>query len=111
MDTRTFFFLKDTLSGEYYNGEGNWKQTFYEAAVYHQKQNAIRGMKRVMDSWEAQDRHNQYWVDYVKKKKKNQTEKEWESDKKKVERDVKEVEERKNLKDWGIEIVSGEIKI
>ena len=112
MDTRTFFFLRDNVTKKFYTGEGNHFSVFYEAAVYHNELNAKKGLKRVVQSWKFDEKNMEYWIEKSSVKRyENQTDKEWQQDKDWAANMKKQVLLRKDLKDWGIEVISGEIKI
>lgn len=112
MDKRTFFFLRDNVTKKFYTGEGNYLSVFYDAAVYHNELNAKKGLKRVVQSWAFDEKNMEYWIEKSSVKRyENQPDKEWQQDKEFAANGKRQVLARKDLKDWGIEIVSVEVAI
>jgi hypothetical protein len=99
---RFFYFLKDTVTDQFYTGENTNLGSFDKAAVYFQKKNAENKLKTIVNikysgSWPWLQKH---WTN-KKDKVKDQFDH--------VKICTKLVNERKNLVNWGIEIV--EIKV
>lgn len=92
MNSRTFYFLQDSISKEFYTGQNNWMSMFQDGAVYYKEDNAIKGMKRVINGWLHEQK-------YAKGKELPDG------------FDQTEVNLRKNIENWGIVIVSGKIKL
>jgi hypothetical protein len=98
---RTLYFLRDSVTGKFYNGENcDNIGRFDTAAVYWQRENAAKRIKRLVNvkysgSWEwtekcLQDYDNLHWGDKAQR--------------------LRDVQLRKDLPNWGIEIVSAEIE-
>jgi len=98
---RTFYFLKDSVTGNFYDG-GNCDGIgqFDKAAVYFQRKNAEKRMKQLINvkysgSWEwtekcLQDYNNLHWGDKAQRR--------------------RDVRLRKDLPNWGIQIVAVEVE-
>jgi hypothetical protein len=104
MNTRPLYFLKDKVTGKFYSGQGNDYGEFVSAAMYHQIKNAKSGLKRVIDGWVHQRECADYWVKESMKKN-SPTDKVWARQQK------EDVELRKDLPDWGVEIVGGTVTV
>lgn len=97
---RKLFFLKDTVSGKFY-----WSHKYVENFVeldgapdYRNETNAKKMLQEIVTKWK--------WTESVVD--------DWITDESSVEfgKTVKRmVNQRKDLPDWGIEIVSGEVNI
>jgi hypothetical protein len=95
---RTFYFLKDSVTGKFYDGKNSdGIVDFDKAAVYFQRKNAEKRMKQLISgSWE-----------WTEKCLTNYDELHWDN-KAQRRRDVKA---RKNLPNWGIEVVEVVVEI
>lgn len=105
---RTFYFLKDSVSGKFYTGQSDFRSDFDDAAVYYQEKNAKKKIKDIIHYWEHNQKYDSKWY------KENFTDLSEESYKdyvKKAKIIDAEVAKRKGLKDWGVEIVSKEVAI
>lgn len=94
---RTLYFLKDSVSGKFYSGQSIYLVDFKEAAIYFQEKNVIKRRKELVDKWKWHAGNIIFWKGDTDKKK-------WA---KEIEGDVNA---RKSLPDWGIEVVSREIE-
>ena len=90
MNIRTFYFLQDTVSKKFYTGQWDQLAELKNAAVYYSKDGAKKGMGKVVEAWVSTQWHIQLSPDASV-----QT----------------EVNLRSNLKNWGIEIVSGKVEV
>jgi hypothetical protein len=97
---RSFFFLKDSLTGKFYTGEQNYLSDFSDAAVFHSEANAKKKLKVHMDKWTFTQDGLDFWADRAKK---GLCDKKWAKEEK------DSVVSRQDIKDWGIEIVSVEV--
>ena len=95
---RKFYFIKDTVSGQFYTGQENDLADFSEAAVYYSEASAKKKMKVLTDDWEFDHEYSDGWL------KEKGTDKKWAKEKN------KNASKRKNLPLWGMEIVSVEVK-
>ena len=97
---RTFYFLKDSVTGNFYFGH-KYIEKLVEldgASVYHNEDNAKKMLRQIVTEWK--------WTESVVD--------DWIADKNSVKygKTMKRmVNQRKNLPNWGIEIVSGEVNI
>ena len=94
--------MKDLITGKFYTGESLSIEPFDKAAVYFQRKNAEKKIKELTKSiyggsWPWLELH---WTGNVKEL--DDYPKKYPEE---IERCTKLVNERKNLKDWGIEIV------
>ena len=97
---RTFYFLKDSVTNKFY-----WSHRYVESFVeldrapdYRNEDSAREGLQQIVTKWK--------WTEGVVD--------DWINDESSVEfgRTVKRmINQRKDLPDWGIKIVSGEINI
>jgi len=98
---RTFYFLKDSVTGNFYDGENCDNIGHFDTAtVYWQRDNAAKRIKRLINvkysgSWEwtekcLQDYDNLHWGDKAQRR--------------------RDVQLRKHLPNWGIEIVAVEVE-
>jgi hypothetical protein len=97
---RTFYFLKDSVTNKFY-----WSHQYVESFVtldrapdYGNEDNAKQSLQQIVTKW----KRNEGVVD------------DWIADESSVEfgRTVKRmINQRKDLPDWGIKIVSGEVNI
>jgi len=98
---RKFYFIKDSVTGDFYTGQSvDYISTFDKAAVYFQRKNAEKKIKEYIDdkytgSWRW---HQNYlarpdivWTDEM------------------INFYKKMIDERKDLPNWGIEIVEVEV--
>lgn len=96
---RDFYFLKDSVSGQFYTGQHDYMSDFRNAAVYHSEKSAISHIKGIVSSWE----HNlKYPLEEKYRKEHVEQGIPWPNDL---------TQERKSLKDWGIVVVKGTVKI
>lgn len=110
MDERTFFFLKDTITGQYYTGQNNELFNFNSSAVYHNQKNALNGCKRVIQSWEFQKKNMEYWIEKTKTKgHPTDTDDQLKTDKSWAKKQKDDVLKREKLENWGIKIVSSKV--
>jgi len=99
---RKLFFLKDTVSGNFYGGEGaDELLSFDKASVYWQRKNAEEKIKRYV-----KEKYTGSWGWYEKIINNNPN-LPWGDEM--VNNYKKMIAERKNLPNWGIEIVEVEI--
>lgn len=97
---RKFYFIKDSVTGNYYAGaNADSIVTFDEAAVYYQRKNAVKKIKRYISN-----RYGGSWPWYENCLK--DPDFHWE-DSSKLRRMIKE---RTGLPNWGIEIVEVEVE-
>ena len=97
---RTFYFLKDSVTNQFY-----WSHKYVESFVeldrapdYGNEDNAKQSLQQIVTKWK--------WTEGVVD--------DWINDESSVEfgRTVKRmINQRKDLPDWGIKIVSGEVNI
>ena len=97
---RKLFFLKDTVSGGFY-----WSHKYVESFVkldrapdYRNETDAKKGLQEIVTKWKLHESVVDDWI----------------ADESSVEfgRTVKRmINQRKDLPDWGIKIVSGEVNI
>ncbi len=107
MMKRTFYFLRDSVSGQFYTGQNNrMADGLTGAAVYHGEANAREKIRDIRKSWEHQQK---FGYDYWKAStfpamfdEKNQKE---------LLRRDGEVVLRKNLPNWGIIIVDSTLEL
>jgi hypothetical protein len=85
-NTRTFYFLRDNVSKQFYTGEHNQISNFNDAAVYYKEKNAKLKIKEIISNW----LHDQKYP-YGNR--------------------LEEVNLRKNIENWGIEIISRDVTI
>ncbi len=100
---RKFYFLKDSVTQKFYTGESYYINSFNNAAVYYQKKNVEKRLKELIKKWEW---YQENWTiqgsklgDYAKQQIKF------------VKENTELVNERKNLPNWGIEIVEVVVKV
>ncbi len=103
MQSRTFYFLQDSVTGNFYTGENNTIEDLSTAAVYFQSKNAEKKIKDIICSWEHQDEYADHWIKL--KKSESKEEKAW------AKKEKQDVISRKNLENWGIKIVSKKVNI
>jgi len=105
---RTFYFLKDSVTGNFYDG-GNCDDIgqFDKAAVYFQRKNAEKRMKSLFDqehagswTWYVHWIKNPEYLWYVEENERTQHINKW----------ITLIDERKHLPNWGIEIVAVEVE-
>lgn len=93
---REFFFLKDNISNKFYTGRQVGLSDFESAAVYYNERNAIKAMKKMVHSWDYENELTSYRMgelnDYTLDM-------------------IREIELRKDVENWGIQIVKGRCKI
>jgi NADH:ubiquinone oxidoreductase subunit len=97
--TRDFYFLKDSVSGQFYTGQNEYMSDFRNAAVYHTEKSAVNHIKGITQSWEH---HVKYPTEEKYREEFEKTQRPWPNDM---------VKERRNLFDWGIVVVKGTVKI
>ena len=102
-NTRTFAFLKDSVSGLFYTGQQNSRMDFKNAAVYFQEKNAKSKKAGVIQSWEFQKKNADYWIEECKKKRPE--------DQKWAEKEKEDVLRRQDLPDWGVVVVTADVTI
>lgn len=98
---RSFFFLKDSVTGQFYTGQCEYRAEFAGAAVFYTEANAKKKVKTHINGWERTQNGLEYWLDRARK---GQCEKEW------AEEQKTDVLARKNLPNWGIKVVSVSVK-
>ena len=97
--TRDFYFLRDSVSGQFYTGQHTCMSDFRGAAVYHSEISALKHIKGIVQAWE----HNlNYPIEEKYRKEFVEQNRPWPNDLTK---------ERKDLNYWGIVVVKGTIKI
>lgn len=97
--TRCFYFLKDSVSDQFYTGQHDYMSDFRNDAVYHTEKSAIAHIKGISRAWE----HNlKYPTEEKYRKEFIEQNRPWPNDL---------TDERKNLKDWGIVVVKGTVKL
>ena len=97
--TRDFYFLQDSITNKFYTGQHNCISEFRDAAVYHSEKSAINHIKGIIRAWEHDLKYpteEKYREEFV------QSNQPWPNDL---------VQERKDLKSWGIIVVKGTVKI
>jgi hypothetical protein len=104
MNKRTFYFLRDSVTGKFYTGQNTYIDTFDKAAVYFQRKNADKKLNELLSakhcgSWPWIEKQ---WTTYDDKHQGQYA---------LVKESIKLVNERKHLPNWGIEIVETDIKI
>jgi hypothetical protein len=97
---RKFYFIKDSVTGNFYLGHKNLSNLvdFDGAAIYHNEDNAKKMLKQIITNWKWTESSVDVWI----------------ADKNSVEygKTMKRmVNQRKDLPNWGIEIVSGEVDV
>ena len=98
---RKFFFLKDSVTGNFYAGSSaDVHVPFDKAAVYFQYKNAEKKIKEYING-----EYCGSWGWYVK----CLTYPDLDWDKKIISENEKMIDERKDLPNWGIEIVEVEV--
>ena len=97
---RTFYFLKDSVTSKFY-----WNHKYIEnfaeldgASVYHNETNAKKMLQQIVTKWKWTESVVDDWIADELGSKYDKTMK-------------RMVNQRKDLPDWGIEIVSGEVNI
>jgi NADPH-dependent ferric siderophore reductase len=97
---RTFYFLKDNVTSKFY-----WSHKYLEslveldgASVYHNETNAKKMLRQIVTKWEWTESSVDVWIAGTYSVEYGKTMKQM-------------VNQRKNLPNWGIEIVSGEVNI
>lgn len=95
---RTFYFLKDSVTGRFYTGQSNYIDNFDKAAVYFQRKNAEKKIKDVLYSWDLGMKHIEKYTEvYLSRD---------------IYEDVKaKIDQRKDLPNWGIEVVEIEVSV
>lgn len=98
---RSFYFLRDSVSKQFYTGFYTQIDRFERAAVYFTREEVEEKLKKLINkeytgSWENLQRGLPHYDKRCKKAYK---------------KDLELVNERKNLKDWGIEIIEVEISL
>jgi len=107
---RTLYFLKDSVTGKFYDGQTADISDFVEfdkAVVYFQRENAEKKIKTLMNhsysgSWPWYENwiKDPTYLKYIEVNERDQHINKWN----------KLIDERKDLPNWGIEIVAVEIK-
>jgi hypothetical protein len=99
---RKFYFIKDTVTGQFYTGQENDIADFSEAAVYYSNASAEKKIKSIIEDWDDDHQFADSWINDAKKG--VGTSLRWAKEKK------NNVLKRQNLDQWGMEIVSVEVK-
>lgn len=105
---RTFYFIRDSVSGKFYTGQGNHLSTFSDAAVYFQEKNASKKIKDIIRSWKHDEKFDYEWY---KENYKHYPKDIYDDYLKSAELSLIQVAKRKSLENWGMEIVQKEITI
>ena len=97
---RKFYFIKDSVTGNFY-----WSHKYIEnfveldgASVYHNEDNAKKMLRQIVNKWKWTENVVDDWITDEFCAKYGKTMK-------------RMVNQRKDLPNWGIEIVSGEVNI
>jgi hypothetical protein len=96
MNTRTLYFLRDSITKKFYTGQNVWFDEFSNAAIYYSKEAATKKVKVLVNAWKKQQKNADYWIEQVKT----------EHDKKWAQQRKQDVLIRQDLPKWGIEMVS-----
>jgi hypothetical protein len=107
-NSRTFFFIQDSVTEEFYTGQNNWRSDFANGAVYYQEKNAQKKIKDIIRAWEHDQKFD---YDWVKENWKDLNPDSYKENLKAAKVSDEEVAKRKSLKNWGIEIVSKKVSI
>ncbi len=109
MSKRTFYFLKDSVTGKYYDGQTADISIFVEfdkAVVYFQRENAEKKIEALMKPsssgswlWYVNRIKDPSYLNYIEVNERAQHFNKWN----------KLIDERKDLPNWGIQIVAVEI--
>ncbi len=107
---RTLYFLRDSVTGKFYDGQIADISIFVEfdkAVVYFQRENAEKKIKNLMRPvfigswpWYVNFINDPSYLHWVERNEREQHINKWN----------KLIDERKDLPNWGIEIVSAEIE-
>ena len=89
METRTLYFLQDSVTKQFYTGMDRYRGEFYLAAIYHNEKNAAKKIKEIVFTWQ----HAAMWDD--------KTDADYTND----------ILSHKDLKDFGIVIASANVNI
>lgn len=90
--SRTLFFIRDSLTKQYYIDKRNELGDFANAVIFHQQKNAEKGIRDRIGNWEndfsfARTKKSDPSYEYCMER-------------------AKEAKLRKKLTDWGMEVVS-----
>ena len=97
---RKFYFIKDSVTGNFYFGH-KYIENLVEldgASVYHNEDNAKKMLRQIVTEWKWTENVVDDWIADKNSAKYGKTMK-------------RMVNQRKDLPNWGIEIVSGEVNI
>ena len=92
---RSFFFIRDSLTKQFYSSSRNDLGTFAEAVVFLQRKNAEKGIRDRFFHWEI-------YLERTDTKKGNPVSEY-------IRRNFIEAKKRQELKNWGMEVV--EVKV
>ena len=100
MNKRTFYFLMDDVTGEFYTGQNHEMGEFRYAAVYYSLESVNKKIKDVVRAWEKTQKWLPTW--------KNQGDAQ---DLTYVTKRTRQVRTHEKLPQWGIQIIEKEIKL